>query len=115
MLRSRPIMPPIASATSRRTMIATSSWPKAQVIKLSYNCPARRASGLCYETAVITIKWILLFLVCGYVALLGAMYLFQRALMYFPDPIRTAPAQAGLRSEERRVGKECRSRWSPDH
>src|SRR3712207_9304577 len=21
----------------------------------------------------------------------------------------------GLRSEERRVGKECRSRWSPDH
>ena len=30
------------------------------------------------------------------------------------------PAQSlliiiGLRSEERRVGKECRSRWSPDH
>src|SRR5256885_15112574 len=23
--------------------------------------------------------------------------------------------QATLRSEERRVGKECRSRWSPDH
>src|SRR5256885_9063939 len=22
---------------------------------------------------------------------------------------------AGYRSEERRVGKECRSRWSPDH
>src|SRR5437016_13439686 len=22
---------------------------------------------------------------------------------------------AGLRSEERRVGKECRSRWAPDH
>src|SRR5256885_8711470 len=21
----------------------------------------------------------------------------------------------GIRSEERRVGKECRSRWSPDH
>ena len=21
----------------------------------------------------------------------------------------------GVRSEERRVGKECRSRWSPDH
>src|SRR5262249_59907718 len=28
----------------------------------------------------------------------------------------TPPAPAGpLRSEERRVGKECRSRWSPDH
>ena len=26
----------------------------------------------------------------------------------------THPA-AGDRSEERRVGKECRSRWSPDH
>src|SRR5256885_12195415 len=24
-------------------------------------------------------------------------------------------AHAGLRSEERRVGKECRSRWSPYH
>src|SRR2546430_17366027 len=23
--------------------------------------------------------------------------------------------RTGLRSEERRVGKECRSRWSPDH
>src|SRR5689334_25432116 len=25
------------------------------------------------------------------------------------------PARLVLRSEERRVGKECRSRWSPDH
>ena len=25
------------------------------------------------------------------------------------------PALPGLRSEERRVGKECRSRWSPYH
>ena len=25
------------------------------------------------------------------------------------------PAQEYLRSEERRVGKECRSRWSPYH
>ena len=24
-------------------------------------------------------------------------------------------AGGGVRSEERRVGKECRSRWSPDH
>src|SRR5687768_18068610 len=28
---------------------------------------------------------------------------------------RPAPALARARSEERRVGKECRSRWSPDH
>src|SRR5207245_4314884 len=26
-----------------------------------------------------------------------------------------APGQAAQRSEERRVGKECRSRWSPYH
>src|SRR2546426_318753 len=26
-----------------------------------------------------------------------------------------APAAAAVRSEERRVGKECRSRWSPYH
>src|SRR5258706_8882156 len=41
------------------------------------------------------------------------------------DPAQTVPAQpqyglparsfAAERSEERRVGKECRSRWSPDH
>src|SRR5689334_23142455 len=33
-------------------------------------------------------------------------------------PVREAMqqlAQEGARSEERRVGKECRSRWSPDH
>src|SRR5258708_40064349 len=29
--------------------------------------------------------------------------------------IRAAPPNAFLRSEERRVGKECRSRWSPYH
>src|SRR5258708_21427507 len=27
----------------------------------------------------------------------------------------TAAVQGGLRSEERRVGKECRSRWTPYH
>src|SRR2546429_8790692 len=27
----------------------------------------------------------------------------------------TRPLSAGRRSEERRVGKECRSRWSPYH
>ena len=31
-----------------------------------------------------------------------------------PDP-GSNPIAAALRSEERRVGKECRSRWSPYH
>ena len=30
-------------------------------------------------------------------------------------PEEPAPAVAAPRSEERRVGKECRSRWSPYH
>src|SRR5258708_23690873 len=34
---------------------------------------------------------------------------------YFNDAQRTATKKAGERSEERRVGKECRSRWSPYH
>src|SRR5437773_5973332 len=38
-----------------------------------------------------------------------------------PTPTKSAPAcstenkRQPSRSEERRVGKECRSRWSPDH
>src|SRR5690554_8154888 len=31
------------------------------------------------------------------------------------DVTNTPPEQRGIRSEERRVGKECRSRWSPYH
>src|SRR5207248_8880066 len=31
------------------------------------------------------------------------------------SPSRTSPTSRPHRSEERRVGKECRSRWSPDH
>ena len=33
----------------------------------------------------------------------------------FPDNSRTLRAKIDIRSEERRVGKECRSRWSPYH
>src|SRR5437868_12009219 len=32
-----------------------------------------------------------------------------------PTPPRASASAAPARSEERRVGKECRSRWSPDH
>src|SRR2546428_1299229 len=31
------------------------------------------------------------------------------------DPIHVAHMESNFRSEERRVGKECRSRWSPYH
>src|SRR5256885_13392336 len=44
----------------------------------------------------------------------------SRFTLYFPPadalaPAEYVPAQASVRSEERRVGKECRSRWSPYH
>ena len=32
-----------------------------------------------------------------------------------PEKVFTAASQEKSRSEERRVGKECRSRWSPYH
>ena len=36
------------------------------------------------------------------------------ALLFYQMPVSAALASQ-LRSEERRVGKECRSRWSPYH
>src|SRR2546427_12144080 len=36
-------------------------------------------------------------------------------LRRFDELSRTTPLLVNVRSEERRVGKECRSRWSPDH
>ena len=34
---------------------------------------------------------------------------------YFPELVAAIKANLPSRSEERRVGKECRSRWSPYH
>ena len=35
--------------------------------------------------------------------------------IYVPDELYKAYKKESSRSEERRVGKECRSRWSPYH
>src|SRR5689334_15927636 len=43
-----------------------------------------------------TVKWLLVAVAAGYAVVLAAMYVFQRSLMYFPDPLRTAPVLAGL-------------------
>src|SRR2546426_209882 len=43
----------------------------------------------------------------------GTLTPFQRTPLSQPGPLVIHPA--GSRSEERRVGKECRSRWSPYH
>ena len=36
-------------------------------------------------------------------------------IQHIPAPIQQQAQPAIARSEERRVGKECRSRWSPYH
>ena len=41
--------------------------------------------------------------------------LFLLVLNFFRSPFRRFPYDSEGRSEERRVGKECRSRWSPYH
>ncbi len=45
-------------------------------------------------------KWFLIIVIVGYGGLLALMTVFQRKLMYFPDPARTAPALAGLPQAE---------------
>ena len=45
-------------------------------------------------------KSFLIFLATGYLALVALMYVAQRALMYFPEKFRTAPAAAGLPEAE---------------
>ena len=47
-----------------------------------------------------SLKWFLPIVLLGYCVLLGAMYFAQRAIMYFPERIRTAPAAAGLAGAE---------------
>ena len=43
-----------------------------------------------------------------------ALALFYRDFSLMP-PVQYREACEAMRSEERRVGKECRSRWSPYH
>jgi fermentation-respiration switch protein FrsA (DUF1100 family) len=47
-----------------------------------------------------TVKWIGLIALLGYAGLLALMYFAQRSLMYFPDPVRRPPADAGLPQAE---------------
>ena len=47
-----------------------------------------------------TLKWIAIFTVVGYGALVALLYVAQRAMQYFPESLRTAPAEAGLAGAE---------------
>src|ERR1035437_1340044 len=42
------------------------------------------------------LKWLVIAAVLGYGGLFALMYVFQRALLYFPDSNHVLPAQAGL-------------------
>lgn len=46
------------------------------------------------EFVMGALKSILVVGIAGYLGLVGLMYFAQRSLMYFPDPVRTAPADA---------------------
>ena len=39
----------------------------------------------------------------------------EENILLKPNLVRSAKRERAVRSEERRVGKECRSRWSPYH
>jgi fermentation-respiration switch protein FrsA (DUF1100 family) len=47
-----------------------------------------------------TLKWLLTFSVVFYGALVALLYVAQRAIQYFPETVRTAPASVGLPQAE---------------
>ncbi len=46
------------------------------------------------------LKWLLIAAVAGYVGIIGILYVMQRSLMYFPETVRTEPAEVGLPQAE---------------
>jgi fermentation-respiration switch protein FrsA (DUF1100 family) len=49
---------------------------------------------------MVYLKWTFILAAIGYLAVGAIMFFAQRALMYFPENLRTAPAAAGLRQAE---------------
>ena len=49
-----------------------------------------------YDRAMNTLKWLVIFTVLGYGVIVALLYFGQRAMQYFPERFRTAPAAAGL-------------------
>ena len=47
-----------------------------------------------------TLKWLVIFTFLGYGAIVALLYFGQRAMQYFPERFRTAPAAAGLPEAE---------------
>src|SRR5262249_39074480 len=53
-----------------------------------------------YDRAMNTLKWLVIFMVLGYGVIVALLYFGQRAMQYFPERFRTAPAAAGLPGAE---------------
>jgi fermentation-respiration switch protein FrsA (DUF1100 family) len=47
-----------------------------------------------------TLKWIAIYVIVGYGALVALLYVAQRSMQYFPERFRTAPTDAGLAGAE---------------
>jgi uncharacterized protein len=72
-------------AVSRR--LAARIWPKTP-----------RAPWISY--AMTALQWVAVLALCLYLGLTAILYFAQRSMMYFPETIRTTPAQAGLPEAE---------------
>src|SRR5262249_8273093 len=53
-----------------------------------------------YDRAMNTLKWLVIFTLLGYGAIVALLYLGQRAMQYFPERFRTAPAGPGRRTPQ---------------
>ena len=51
-------------------------------------------------TAMTALKWTAVLILCLYLGIGAFLYYAQRSLMYFPETVRTPPAQAGLPEAE---------------
>ena len=81
--------------------MAITIYSKPNCVQCTATYRAMDKAGLSYETVDIS---------------LDAQALEQvKSLGYAQAPVVVAGEDHQLRSEERRVGKECRSRWSPYH
>src|SRR5262245_62865287 len=50
----------------------------------------------CYDKTMNTLKWLVIFALLGYGSIIALLYVTQRAMQYFPERFRTAPAVAGV-------------------
>ena len=106
-LRHAPRLAPLITAIGVSAMIEEGVRLKYPGAKAPLEFPALLPSGG-FTIGGVSISWAQVTVVVVAVALMIA-------LQAFVQKSRTGRAMRATRSEERRVGKECRSRWSPYH